>query len=39
MRVDPETNEDTDEPLLNTNERIHSSVRVRLACGGLGLGR
>ena len=37
MRVDPETNEDTDEPLLNTNERVHSSVRVRLACGGLGL--
>ncbi len=27
----------TDEPLLNTNERIHSSVRVRLACEGLSL--
>ncbi|GJC83796.1 uncharacterized protein ColLi_06634 [Colletotrichum liriopes] len=37
MRSDPETNEDTDQPLLNTNERIHSSVRVRLACQGLGM--
>jgi len=37
MRVDEGTNEDTDEPLLRTNETIHSSVRVRLACGGLGL--
>ncbi|KAK4167768.1 hypothetical protein QBC43DRAFT_362596 [Cladorrhinum sp. PSN259] len=37
MRVDEATNEDTDEPLTNTNERIHSSVRVRLACKGLGL--
>ncbi|KAK4186701.1 hypothetical protein QBC35DRAFT_256178 [Podospora australis] len=37
MRVDEDTNEDTAEPLLGTNERIHSSVRVRLACGGLGL--
>ena len=36
MRVDEDTNEDTGEPLLGTNERIHSSVRVRLACGGLG---
>src|SRR3569833_1039179 len=25
----------TAEPLANTNERIHSCVRVRLACGGL----
>ncbi|KAK4463879.1 hypothetical protein QBC42DRAFT_304483 [Cladorrhinum samala] len=37
MRVDEATNEDTAEPLLGTNERIHSSVRVRLACRGLGL--
>lgn len=37
MRVDPDTNRDTEEPLLNTNERIHSSVRVRLACKGLGM--
>ncbi|TQN64282.1 hypothetical protein CSHISOI_10949 [Colletotrichum shisoi] len=37
MRTDPETNEDTDQPLLHTNERIHSSVRVRLACRGLGM--
>ena len=36
MRVDPATNEDTPSPLLSTNERVHSSVRVRLACGGLG---
>lgn len=35
LRVDETTNEDTDEPLLNTGERIHSSVRVRLACQGL----
>lgn len=37
MRVDEDTNADTEEPLLSTNERIHSSVRVRLACGGLGM--
>jgi hypothetical protein len=37
LRVDETTNEDTPEPLLNTNERVHSVVRVRLACGGLGL--
>ncbi|KXH41149.1 peptidoglycan binding domain-containing protein [Colletotrichum simmondsii] len=37
MRTDPETNQDTDQPLLNTNERIHSSVRVRLACQGLAM--
>lgn len=37
MRADYETNRDTDCPLRNTGERIHSSVRVRLACRGLGL--
>jgi hypothetical protein len=37
LRVDPDTNEDTAEPLLRTAESIHSSVRVRLACGGLGV--
>ena len=38
IRVDPSTNEaKRDEPLLNTNERVHASARVRLACGGLGL--
>lgn len=37
MRTDPETNQDTHQPLLNTNERIHSSVRVRLACQGLAM--
>ncbi|KAK3313388.1 hypothetical protein B0H66DRAFT_350412 [Apodospora peruviana] len=37
MRCDEDTNEDTDEPLLNTAESIHSSVRVRLVCGGLGM--
>ncbi|KAF3805494.1 Peroxisomal sarcosine oxidase [Colletotrichum gloeosporioides] len=37
MRTDPDTNQDGDEALLNTNERIHSSVRVRLACQGLAL--
>lgn len=37
MRVDPDTNLDTDEPLLNTNERVHSSVRVRLALGGMAM--
>lgn len=36
-RVDPDTNLDTDEPLLNTNERVHSCVRVRLACDGMGM--
>jgi hypothetical protein len=34
--VDETTNEDTAEPLLATNERVHSAVRVRLACRGLG---
>ena len=37
LRVDETTNEDTAEPLVGTNERVHSSVRVRGACGGLGL--
>lgn len=37
MRVDEDTNEDTTEPLMHTNETIHSCVRVRLACRGLGL--
>ncbi|OHF00026.1 peptidoglycan binding domain-containing protein [Colletotrichum orchidophilum] len=37
MRTDPQTNQDTDQPLSNTNERIHSSVRVRLACQGLSM--
>ncbi|KAJ4415980.1 hypothetical protein N0V82_007005 [Gnomoniopsis sp. IMI 355080] len=37
MRVDPDTNADTKEPLINTNERIHSSVRLRLACKGMDL--
>lgn len=37
MRVDPDTNRDTDEPLLNTNERVHSSARVRLALGGMAM--
>ncbi|KAK5658153.1 hypothetical protein OQA88_2126 [Cercophora sp. LCS_1] len=37
VRVNPETNEDIPKKwLLNTSERVHSSVRVRLACGGLG---
>lgn len=35
-RVDYNTCSDRDEPfLIDTNERIHSSVRVRLACRGL----
>jgi len=33
--VDEDTGIDTAEPLLATAETIHSSVRVRLACGGL----
>lgn len=37
VRVDPDTNEDLDDPLLRTGERVHSSVRVRLACRGLGV--
>ena len=35
-RVDPVTGDDRSGPfLLDTNERIHSSARVRLACRGL----
>jgi hypothetical protein len=37
IRVDADTNDDIEEPLLRTSERIHSCVRVRLACRGLGL--
>lgn len=37
LRVDPASNEDTDEPLLRTDERVHSSVRVRLAAAGLAM--
>lgn len=36
-RVDPDTNRDTGEPLLNTNERVHSCVRTRLACAGMSM--
>ncbi|KAF6810874.1 peptidoglycan binding domain-containing protein [Colletotrichum sojae] len=35
-RTDPHTNEETEEHLVNTNETVHSSVRVRIACQGLG---
>jgi hypothetical protein len=35
--ADPETGLPTSTPLENTNERIHSSVRVRLELEGLGL--
>lgn len=35
MRINEDTNEATHEPLLHTGEAIHSSARVRLACGGL----
>ncbi|KAK3400886.1 hypothetical protein B0T20DRAFT_154424 [Sordaria brevicollis] len=35
LRVDEDTNQDTPHPLLSTGETIHSSVRIRLACGGL----
>ena len=36
-RVDPSSNKDLEnQPLHRTAERIHSSVRVRLACEGLG---
>ncbi|EPE06716.1 peptidoglycan binding domain-containing protein [Ophiostoma piceae UAMH 11346] len=38
IRVDPSTNiAKPNEPLLNTNESVHVSARVRLACGGLDL--
>ncbi|KLU82158.1 hypothetical protein MAPG_01234 [Magnaporthiopsis poae ATCC 64411] len=36
-RTDPDTNKSLNEPLVNTSERIHSSVRVRLACQGLSM--
>jgi hypothetical protein len=36
-RMDPETNCETDEPLADTGERVHSCVRVRLAARGLGV--
>ncbi|KAI5924869.1 hypothetical protein F4810DRAFT_709060 [Camillea tinctor] len=36
-KIDPETGRPTKEFLEQTNERIHSSVRVRLACEGLGV--
>ena len=35
-RIDPETCRTTGKFLVDTNERIHPSVRVRLACEGLG---
>lgn len=37
MRTSEDTNAPMDEPLVNTGEAVHSSVRVRLACGGLGM--
>ncbi|EGX96797.1 peptidoglycan binding domain containing protein [Cordyceps militaris CM01] len=37
-QVDPRSGDDRGGPfLLDTNERVHSSARVRLACRGLGL--
>jgi len=37
VRVNPDTNKDREKEWLeNTGERVHSSVRVRLACKGLG---
>ncbi|SPN98373.1 uncharacterized protein DNG_01418 [Cephalotrichum gorgonifer] len=36
-QIDGKTNTTKAEFLLDTNERIHASVRVRLACRGLGL--
>ncbi|EFX03731.1 hypothetical protein CMQ_659 [Grosmannia clavigera kw1407] len=36
VRIDPETNSKRPRnPLINTGERVHASVRVRLACSGL----
>lgn len=35
--TDPKTKLDKDRFLVDTNERIHSTVRIRLACKGLGL--
>lgn len=37
QQVDPKTRLDKGKFLENTNEGVHSSVRVRLACEGLGL--
>ncbi|KAG5974966.1 hypothetical protein E4U55_007930 [Claviceps digitariae] len=36
-QVDPKTSQTKEKFLQDTNERVHSSVRVRLACQGLGL--
>lgn len=36
-RTDPKTDRETNVFLQDTNERIHCSARVRLACKGLGL--
>lgn len=36
-QTDPHMEHDTNQFLLDTNERVHSSVRIRLTCGGLGL--
>ena len=36
QKIDPETCRTTGQFLVDTNERIHQSVRVRLACEGLG---
>jgi hypothetical protein len=36
-RADPDTGDPTNIPMVHTNERIHSSVRLRLDLGGLGL--
>ena len=36
-QVDPKTQRESSTFLKDTNERVHSSVRVRLACGGLDL--
>lgn len=36
-RADPDTGNPTNVPMTHTNERIHSSVRIRLDLGGLGL--
>ena len=35
-RIDPETGEPTSHFLVNTNETVHRSVRIRLDLGGLG---
>ncbi len=37
MRSDPDTGISTNIPMTNTNERIHSCVRIRLELEGLGL--